>query len=257
MKKWKIYSIIISIILVLIIIGICLYTFIFKQNITEEEAKNIAFEYTDVKKSDVTILSVTKDREDREYEIRFYDNTYEYEIDINYNNGNINNLEKDLRNDANIDLNQTVSISEEEAKNIVLQKISKSSDEVTFTKIKVDRENGITIYDIQLYDNEKEYEIGIDVETKEIISYKENLIKTNNINNDSSTSNNYLNSDEAKDIVLKDANLTRNEVKFTKVELDVDYQIATYEIEFSHDFYEYEYELNAITGDILKYERGK
>ena len=256
MKKWKIYGIIITVVLVLVLIGLCLYFFVFRESITEAEAQNIAYEYAGVSASNVTILSIQKDREDREYEIRFYDDMYEYEIDVNYNSGRVINFEKDLRDnvDANQGGNTTVSMSEDEARSIALQRVGKTQDEVTFTRVRVDRENGVTVYDVYFYDNEKEYELSIDVDTKEVISYKEDYL-TGNGNN--TTSTNYIGADKAREIVLNHAGLTSNDVRFNKVELDVDYGIATYELEFYYNYYEYDYEVDAVTGEILKYERGR
>lgn len=259
MKKWKIYSIIVSVVLVLTILGICLYMFVFRETISEAEAQDIAYRYADVSSSEVTVLTIQKDREDREYEIKFYDDLYEYEVNVNYNSGRIVNFEKDLRNNVNSNQggnnsNINVSMTEEEARNIALQRVGKNSNEVTFTRVRIDRENGITVYDVYFYDNEKEYEISIDVETKEIVSFKEDYLS--NYNN-TTTTNDYIGVDKAKEIVLNHAGFTSSEVRFSKVELDVDYHIATYEIEFYHDYYEYDYEIDAVTGEILKYERGR
>ena len=273
MKNWKIYSVIITVVLIFVIIGVCVYTFAFRETITEEEAKNIAIEYANVVESDVTILSINKDRGDREYEIRFYDDVYEYEVDVNYNSGRVRNFEKDIRDNINISENTTVSMTEEEARNIALQRVGKSHDEVTFTRIKIDRENGITVYDVYFYDNEKEYELSIDVATKQVVAYKEDYLSQNNSNNNNSNNNNvnnnivnnnntitsdkYIGTQRAKEIVLEHAGLTNNDATFSKVELDVDYNLATYEIEFYYNYFEYDYEINAVTGEILKYERGR
>lgn len=256
MKKWKIYGIIITVVLVLVLIGLCLYFFVFRESITEAEAQNIAYEYAGVSASNVTILSIQKDREDREYEIRFYDDMYEYEIDVNYNSGRVINFEKDLRDnvDANQGGNTTVSMSEDEARSIALQRVGKTQDEVTFTRVRVDRENGVTVYDVYFYDNEKEYELSIDVDTKEVISYKEDYLTSNGNN---TTTSNYIGADRAREIVLNHAGLTSNDVRFNKVELDVDYGIATYELEFYYNYYEYDYEVDAVTGEILKYDKGR
>ncbi len=256
MKKWKIYGIIVTIVLLLVVIGVCIYFFAFKESITEVEAQNIAYEYAGVSANNVTILSIQKDREDREYEIRFYDEVYEYEIDVNYNNGRVINFEKDLRDNANIDQGQNnpVSMTEEEARSIALQRVGKTSEEVTFTRVRLDRENGVTVYDVYFYDNEKEYELSIDVDTKEVISYKEDYLTGNGNNTDTT---NYIGRDKAREIVLNHAGLDSSDVRFNKIELDVDYGIATYEIEFYYDYYEYDYEVNAVTGEVLKYERGR
>lgn len=257
MKKWKVYSIIITVLLVLVIIGVLIYAFVFRETVTETEAKNIAMEYANVVEDNITVLSIKKDHEDREYEIKFYDDLYEYEMEINYHTGEVVNFEKDIRDNVNIQDNQTVSMTEEEAKAIALQRVGKSSDEVTFTRVRMDRENGITVYEVDFYDTEKEYEISIDIDTKEIINYQEDYFHTHHNNSNTTTTNDYIGVERAKEIVLNHAGLNSNDVTFHKVELDVDYSIATYEIEFYYQYFEYEYELNATTGEILKYQRDR
>ena len=66
MKKWKIYGIILTVVVVLAVVGICLYMFVFRETISEVEAQDIAYQYAQVSSSDVTILTIEKDREDRE-----------------------------------------------------------------------------------------------------------------------------------------------------------------------------------------------
>lgn len=255
MKNWKIYGIVITIILVLILISLGVYAFVFKNNITEEQAMDIAYDYTNVKKENVTILSIKKDGDDREYEIKFYDDTYEYEVDVNYNSGRINNFEKDIRDNVNINQNSTITMTEDEAKNIALQKVGKIADEVTFTKVRLDRYKSQTVYDVVFYDTLKEYEMSVNVDTSEVVSYKENNLNNSTINNNTTNTGNYIGTDKAKEIALNHAGLSNSQVTFKKVKLDIDYDFATYEIEFYHNYYEYEYEIDAITGEILKYER--
>lgn len=193
MKNWKIYSIIVTVVLVIGVIGVCLYAFVFKESITEAEAQNIAYEYAGVSKADVTILSIQKDRGDREYEIRFYDDTYEYEIDVNYNNGTVRNFEKDIKNNTN----------------------------------------------------------------------QNNNINNNNYSNtniNSNTDNNteeYIGTQRAKEIALTDAGVNESNITLRKVELDVEHYDPIYEIEFYYNNVEYDYEIDAITGEIIKYERKK
>ena len=193
MKSWKIYSIVITVVLALVIIGICLYAFVFKENISDPNAKEIAFNYANVLEKDVTILSTNKDIEDREYEIRFYDDTYEYEIDVNYNNGTVRNFEKDIKNNTN----------------------------------------------------------------------QNNNINNNNYSNtniNSNTDNNteeYIGTQRAKEIALTDAGVNESNITLRKVELDVEHYDPIYEIEFYYNNVEYDYEIDAITGEIIKYERKK
>ena len=262
MKKLKVYSIVVTVVLAFLIVGICAYTFIFRENFTEEEAKNIALKYGDVIESDVNIVSINKDIGDREYEIHFYDSTYEYEIDVNYISGTVRNFEKDIRENVNINnnsnnYNNVTSMTEEEAKSIALQRAGKSDNEVTFTRVKKDRENGITVYDIYFYDSEKEYELSIDVNTKEVVVYKEDYLKIDNSSNNTTVDNGYIGVERAKQVAAEHAGLNISDVVFSKAELDVDYNISTYEIEFYYNYSEYDYEIDAVTGEILKYERDR
>ena len=61
--------------------------------------------------------------------------------------------------------------------------------------------------------------------------------------------------EEAKDIALKNANLTNNQVTFTEVKLDIENGIQKYELEFYNNNKEYSYEIDANTGKILSYEQ--
>ncbi len=61
--------------------------------------------------------------------------------------------------------------------------------------------------------------------------------------------------DAAKEIALNHAGLTASQVTFTKAKLDKDDGRYIYEIEFRYNIYEYEYEIDAITGTILDFER--
>ena len=275
MKKWKIYSIVITVILLLVIAGICVYAFVFKETITEEEAKNIALRYADVSESNAQMLVINKDKEEKEYEIHFYDNAYEYEVDVNYNNGEIDNFEKYTR--ENIYINES-SMTDEEAKAIAMQRVGKTADEVTFKEIKKDRKNGIDVYDVYFYDNEKNYEISIDLDTKNVISYKEDYMVNNTINNNTANNSNnvttntttnnntdtninnnneFIGTEKAKEIALNHAGISNSsDVRFIKTELDVDHNVSIYEIEFYYNQSEYEYKVNAVTGEIIKYEIG-
>lgn len=202
MKIWKIYSIIITIILILVIIGICIYAFIFKENITELEAKNIAFEHANVDESNITISSINKDIADRTYEIHFFDDTYEYEADINYNNGDIRSFEKDIKPNANNIINSNSTNVNNATNNI-------------------------------------------------------NTSNSNNTNINATANYNYIGVEMAREIALEHAGLNNSDVKFNKVDLDINHSVDIYEVEFYYNNMEYDYEINATTGEILKYESAR
>ena len=84
-----------------------------------------------------------------------------------------------------------------------------------------------------------------------------NTINTNNIPNSTNQNlpaQNTISFDEAKQIALQHANLSDNQVTFIKVSQDYDDGINKYEIEFYYNNTEYDYEINAYSGEILKFD---
>lgn len=61
--------------------------------------------------------------------------------------------------------------------------------------------------------------------------------------------------EEAEAIALNHAGFTADQVSFLRTEYEIDDRIPQYEVEFHHDRWEYNYEINAETGDILSYDR--
>ena len=64
-----------------------------------------------------------------------------------------------------------------------------------------------------------------------------------------------IGAEKAKEIALNHAGLKAGEVTRMKVEKDRDYGILKYEVEFEKGRMEYDYEINAETGKILKAEK--
>lgn len=69
-------------------------------------------------------------------------------------------------------------------------------------------------------------------------------------NSASDPSSNYIGVDKAKSIALSNAGLSASSVTFTKAKLDRDDGVAVYDVEFYTSDMEYEYEINATTGEI-------
>lgn len=118
MKK---VTIILSCIVVILIVLMCAGYITLTQNmISKNDALEICYNYANVSESDITIKSISKDYSSFEYEIEFYDENYEYEIDINFINGSINNFEKDALKSNYVKSTESVTMTEDEAKKIAL-----------------------------------------------------------------------------------------------------------------------------------------
>ncbi|MDR2529763.1 MAG: PepSY domain-containing protein [Synergistaceae bacterium] len=62
----------------------------------------------------------------------------------------------------------------------------------------------------------------------------------------------YIGMEKAKSIALTHAGLSESELHKLKVELDRRKNHLVYEVEFEHGGMEYEYKIDAVTGDILR-----
>ena len=72
---------------------------------------------------------------------------------------------------------------------------------------------------------------------------------------DSLTQNGTIDKERAKEIALNHAGVNAENITGYKVELDRDYGGLYYEIEFYSAGYEYEYEINAETGEIVSSQK--
>ncbi len=64
----------------------------------------------------------------------------------------------------------------------------------------------------------------------------------------------FIGEEKAKDIALKKANVTTESVIFDRIELEKDDGVWKYEVDFKKDTTEYDAEINATDGSILKWE---
>ena len=146
----------------------------------------------------------------------------------------------------------TTMISEEEAKQIALAHAGLKADQVTFIKSGKDREDGHIRYDVEFYTTDnKEYDYEIDPYTGEILGYDydaEYYPQSANITDTAAISE-----DEAKQIALKKVSgATTNDIREFKT--DYDNSKLKYEGKIYYDHKEYEFEIDAHTGDILEWD---
>ena len=161
-------------------------------------------------------------------------------------------------NKQNTNTNKSDIISLSTAKNKALSNANVSSSKATFTKTKLDYDDGIEMYDIEFYTSTNEYEYEINAKTGAIIKKEVEAIKNSSSRNSSTSSNSnsnnnsYIGVDKAKSIALNHAGVS--DVIFEKAKLDRDDGKTIYEIEFYKDNIEYGYEIDAISGKIIDYD---
>ena len=169
----------------------------------------------------------------------------------NQNNNTATNQNNIIDNNAsNSTVNSNNKITIEEAKSIALKHSNLDESQVSFMKAKYEFDDGIGKYEIEFYSNNNKYEYEINAKTGDIISYDYDIEK----HLTSQQINDKITIEEAKSIALKHSNLDESQVSFTKAKYEFDDGIGKYEIEFYYNFKEYEYEINASNGEIIKYK---
>ena len=151
-------------------------------------------------------------------------------------------------------------ISKDVVKEIILNDTKLNEKDITFKDIDLDIDDGLHVYDVEFYYNKVEYSYEIDAKTGKIIT--SDFINTslnNTPENGNNTPNananeknkNYITKEEARDVAISDAGFTLDTVTVIKAEFDYDNGLAVYEVEFINNNIEYEYEINAISKEIV------
>lgn len=244
MKKKKIYIIIITIIAAILLAIITVFLFTKDNKINKDVAIDIALDYANINKNDVSNIKFEKD--DSIYELEFSDKNYKYEIEVDSKTGNVIKFEKDIISKSPISNNNT-AISEEEAKKIATDYLNINIENISFTKNKLDYDDGTLIYELEFYYNDNEYEVDINAYTKEIIN-----ISIDSNDYDTNNNNNYIGLEKAKELV--ENHYKKDNIFFVKAEFDFDNKTPIYELEFYDNNKKCEYEINAVSGNIIKYE---
>lgn len=147
------------------------------------------------------------------------------------------------------DTNSSALIGEESAKSAALAHAKLTAAQVTFLVCKLDWEDGRRIYEVKFHTvSGEEYDYEIDAYTAEVLSadYDAEEYCPND-------SGNYIGEAQARRIALeKVPGATASHIR--KLKLDFDDGRWEYELEIKYNGMEYEGEIDAITGKIIKWE---
>ena len=155
--------------------------------ISETKAKSIALKHAKLNKSQVTFIKAHLDYDDGHivYDIEFYSGNTEYDYEIDAISGKIYEYDHEIEyysipnnktssNDKSGQSSQQTSegqyIGEEKAKTLALSSAGLSESQVTKMKVKLDREDGRMVYEVEFDKGQMEYEYEIDAVSGAILS---------------------------------------------------------------------------------------
>ncbi|MGI5962357.1 MAG: PepSY domain-containing protein [Lawsonibacter sp.] len=215
--------------------------------IGESKAKEIALDHAGLRASQVTFYRTVLDWDDSRpvYEVEFWRDNKEYDYEIDALTGAIRDYDYDI--EEYTPSTSQKDIGSEEAKDIALDHAGVSYSKAVFVRVEADYDDGRKIYEVEFYSGNKEYDYEIEAATGKIISYDYDAEYYTPSENTTS----YIGESKAKQIVESKAGTSGTYHEF---KLDWDDGRAVYEGELRSGRMEYEFEIDAVSGTILKWE---
>lgn len=169
----------------------------------------------------------------------------------------IQDIEKAL---ADLDLrpniaNDSEAITIEEAKEIAFSHAAVNAKDAKIEDLDFEIDDGVKMYEIEFDANGYEYEYKIHAISGEILKHKREQKDDQDKNDEKEESTEYISKNRAKEIALKHAGVNAKDAKFDGIDFDIDDGLASYELEFEVGENEYDYEIDAVTGEILDFEQ--
>ena len=218
--------------------------------ISAEEAKQIAFSHSGVTNPSYVEI----DFDDGYYEIEFRANGYEYDYDVNAYTGAVAKSQKEIDDDYPNAASTAPSgstgavMTVDSAKQAALA----HSGVTNPTQLEVEMDDGY--FEVEFKANGYEYDYKINAYTGEIVKSEKEVDDdyrgaATAPSTTAPSASSGITAEEAKQIALSHSGVSNATV--TKVERDGRY----YEIEFKANGYEYDYEVNATTGEVVKSQK--
>lgn len=142
------------------------------------------------------------------------------------------------------------AVTEDEARKTALSDAGVTEEQITGIRVKKDHDDGRQVYDVEFYSDNKEYDYEIDASTGKILSSDFEI--ENDFNKDSTSDLNLaVSREEASAAAL--AKVQGASEKDLRIKLDDDDGKMIYEGDIYYNGTEYEFEIDAATGDFLEW----
>ncbi len=237
--------------------------------IGKDAAKEAALKHAGVAADAIREYECELDRHDGKliYEVSFDTAEYEYEYDIDATTGAVIAWEKDWDDDKKDDTVIAPSaelIGKDAAKAAALKHAGVAADAIREYECELDRDDGRVVYEVSFDVGNNEYEYEIDAKTGAVITWHKEL--DNDIDDDYDDDDddddevvtppsNGVTAEEAKTIALNHAGVAAADIRDYECELDKENGAISYEISFKAGNMEYDYDIDAASGKILKSEK--
>lgn len=259
----------VSVICMIVVIAAVSIVAVKSSLISKAEAEAAALKDAGLGEAEASALRTRLEFDDGrfQYEVDFYNNGTEYEYLIQAKDGDI--IARDIEGGKDSGQlpeaagNQPAAgaqpqqKSPDEAKAAALEDAGLSETDVTFKKTELDHSHGMQVYEIEFYTSDTEYDYEISASDGTVLekSVEQFQIQAASSGNTADGSDNhYIGVDRAKETALSHDGLNESDVQFTKAKLENDDGRVEYEIEFYSGRTEYDYTIDAVSGNMIEYD---
>lgn len=147
-------------------------------------------------------------------------------------------------------------VSEKGALVMALEHAELTEEDVRDVEVEYDHHHGRQVWDVEFAYQHFEYEYTIDAATHKITSFvKNDVVHSTGIGGASATAPKFdgITREVARDAALKHAGVT--EVAAWNLEVELDKDDGVWDVSFESGRFDYEYEIDAKTGAVLRFEK--
>ena len=138
-----------------------------------------------------------------------------------------------------------------QARNIALNHAGLTASDVTFFRTQLDYDDGRAEYEVEFWKDRTEYDYEIDAVTGAILSVDHDI---EGYTPSAAQTSGDIGAEQAKSIALNHAGVSAGDAAFVYAQPDYEDGRRVYEVEFYVGSREYDYEIDAATGDIVSYD---
>ncbi len=237
-----------------------------QQPISKERAVEIALQAAGLTKAEVTDLEaeLDKERNGLYWEVSFETREKEYDYDIHAYDGTVVKVETEKEEEyPAVQETRPVTkpaatepakptVTKEQAIEIALKAAGLTKAEVTELEGELDKERSVPVWEVSFETREKEYDY--DIHANDGTVTKAETEKENEKPVATEPVKPTVTKEQAIEIALKAAGLTKDEVAELEAELDKERGGPVWEVSFETREKEYDYEINANDGKVVKAE---
>lgn len=242
--------------------------------IGEENAERIALEYAGAADGEAENVRTELEFEHGRmvYEVEFVWNGSEYEVDVDAVTGEVVGCEQEPKDPKPTsapaqptDAPAETLISAAEALAAAYERAGITQSDAYDVETELERDDGRPVWSCEFKAKGREYECDIDAVTGEVLSFESEKLPSSKPTQapaeptqkptQAPSGQEYIGRSAALKTALKDAGLEKSDVHDIDIERDTKNGVPVYEVDFEHGGWEYDYVINARTGEIIEKHR--